>query len=497
MPIARDGATIRQLGTLFQVGTFGTLTDGQLLERFATGHSEQAELAFAVLIQRHGPMVLRVCQAILHNEHESQDAFQATFLVLVRRSRSLWLCESLAPWLYVVAQRVARNAHARVLRRRRHEQTAAELRSPQHVDTPRDGDLERVLHEEIGRLPERCRVPLVLCLLEGQTHAQAARHLGWPVGTVKSRLAHGRERLRHRLIRRGLAPGVALAGTSLAGKSAKRAIPAPLAEATTRTAMQFAAGGTSATAIPVAVVSLAFQVQRSRIMFRLWMMTIVALIFVGIGDSTANEPGPVVSGVKLTFVDLQPKGNHRLADQLGSLTENHLANVPQGKHALGNSVFKIGERLIRVRGNRAPEPPAAVRGIAIDKKFDTLYILHSTMFGNGFEIKDGAEIGSYVVHYEDKTEERIPIIYGRDVRDWWQSSDPEEPSRGKLAWAGKNPAASETDLIRLYASEWKNPHPQRRVTSIDFESRDTVCAPFLVALTLERTLYTEGDSTGH
>ena len=229
-------------------------------------------------------------------------------------------------------------------------------------------------------------------------------------------------------------------------------------------------------------------------MFRMWLFTLAAFVFGAIGYSAVREPSPPASGVNFSFVDIQAKGNHRLADTLGSLAGNHLAGVPQGKQTLGCSVFKIGERLIRVRGRRAPEPPEAVRGIAVGQKFDVLHILHSTMFGNGFEVEDGREIGTYDVHYADNTEERIPIIYGQDVRDWWRSSDLAEPSRGKLAWAGKNPAAGESDQIRLYASEWKNPHPRKPVVFIDFETKDTDCAPFLLALTLERTLYPDSNS---
>jgi hypothetical protein len=133
----------------------------------------------------------------------------------------------------------------------------------------------------------------------------------------------------------------------------------------------------------------------------------------------------------------------------------------------------------------------AVRAIPIGSRFNTLHMLHSTMFGNAFGADDGTEIGAYIVHYLDETEERIPIIYGKDVRDWWRSSDSAEPSRARLAWGGKNAAAGEDDQIRLFASEWKNPRPGKRVAAIDFESRNTVCAPFLVALTLERTLYSD------
>jgi hypothetical protein len=227
--------------------------------------------------------------------------------------------------------------------------------------------------------------------------------------------------------------------------------------------------------------------------------SLVTAAFLAIGavgyapDPTKSRP---VSGIRFTFVDLQPSGNHRLSDALGDLAGNNLAGVPQGRQMLGGTWFNLGERLIRLRGQLSPQPPEAVRAIAIGARFDTLHILQSTMFGNAFGADDGTEIGAYVVRYADRTEERIPIIYGQDVRDWWRSSDSANPSRSKLAWAGQNEAAGKVDEIRLFASRWENPHPGKRVMAIDFESKNTACAPFLVALTLERTLYRRDDTAG-
>ena len=491
MAAGRNGAALRPLQTLFSVGTFGTMTDGQLLDRFATGRDEAGELAFAVLVERHGPMVLRVCRAVLRDEHDAEDAFQATFLVLARRCGSLRVVDSLGPWLHGVARRVASAARMAAVRRRRHERKAAELLALRDACALGDFDLEATLHEEIGRLPERYRVPVVLCLLEGLTHEQAARHLGWPVGTVKSRLANGRERLRSRLIRRGLTPGA-----TLAAPGTRAAIPASLVEATARASVRFVSGRSAAGVVPAAAAALAARVQGSRLMIKASLVTAAILALGAIGDSPDAAKSRPVSGIKFTFVDLQPSGNHRLVDALGSLEGNNLAGVPQGPQMLDGTWFRIDERLIRVRGQRSPEPPEAVRGIAIGARFDTLHILHSTMFGNAFGTDDGTEIGAYVVHYADRTEERIPIIYGEDVRDWWRSGDPADPSRGKVAWAGRNKAAGEEDEIRLFASRWKNPHPEKRVISIDFESKNTPSAPFLVALTLERMLHRRNDAAG-
>jgi RNA polymerase sigma factor (sigma-70 family) len=495
MALGRDGAAARRLQAVFRVGAYGALTDGQLLERFAAGHGEAAELAFSALVERHGPMVLRVCRAALRDEHAARDAFQETFLVLVRRTGSVRVGDSLGPWLYGVARRVASRARAAAARRRRHERAAAESAPPRPAGAGGDGDLERSLHEEIGRLPARCRAPVVLCLLEGLTHEQAAQHLNWPVGTVKSRLAHGRERLRGRLLRRGLAPGAALSGSVLAARPARAAVPVVLAEATARAAVRLAAGRAAAGAVPAAAATLAGRVRGGRTMFKASLMT-AAVLALGALGLTGPPAGRPVAGVEYTFVDLQPKGNQRLVDDLGDLVGNNLAGVPQGDQRLGCVPFLIGERLIRVRGTNSPNPPAAVEGIAVGARFDRLHILHSTMFGKGFGVDDGTAIGTYVVRYADRTEERVPIVYGADLRDWWRDSDDAEPSRGKVAWAGRNRAAGEESEIRLFCSEWKNPHPDKRVAAIDFETRDTACAPFLVALTLERAVYRGDDPAG-
>jgi HlyD family secretion protein len=236
--IGKDGAVLRQLRTLFNVGTVRDLTDGQLLEQFATDRGEAAELAFAVLVERHGPMVLRVCRGVLADAHDTQDAFQATFLVLVRKARALWVRDSLGPWLHQVAYRTASCARSATARRHRHERLAAQSEQAAVRSEPSD-ELETALHDEINRLSERYRAPLVLCDLEGCTHEQAARHLGWPVGTVKSRLSRARERLRGRLLRRGLTPDAGLIAAALKFDAASASISSVLVDSTAGAATRF------------------------------------------------------------------------------------------------------------------------------------------------------------------------------------------------------------------------------------------------------------------
>jgi RND family efflux transporter MFP subunit len=285
MPIGRDRAVLTQIRTLFNVGTIRDLTDGQLLERFATVRGEPAELAFAVLVERHGPMVWRVCRGVLPDPHDAQDAFQATFLVLVKKARALWVRDSLGPWLFQVAHRTASCARAAEARRRRHERDAVAANEPRHGSgEPTDDELARVLHEEINRLPERYRAPVVLCDLEGRTHEQAARHLGWPVGTVKSRQARARTRLRNRLVHRGFAPSAALLAIGVPSASASAGIPAPLVDATASAAVRF---GMAATIAHGSAASLAQGVLNSMSMTR-WFQVASALL---VSAATATGAG--------------------------------------------------------------------------------------------------------------------------------------------------------------------------------------------------------------
>ena len=207
-------------------------SDRCLLARFA---SRRDEAAFAALVSRHGPMVLGVCRRVLGDNPATEDAFQATFLTLARRSASIRR-ESVGGWLYGVAHRLALKARADEARRHRHErQAAAQL---PHSMTPGHacGELVAVLDEELLRLPERYRLPLLLCYLEGHTQDEAARHLGWSLSTLRRRLDGGRELLRGRLARRGATLSAGLFAVALATEATKAAVPAALARATARLA---------------------------------------------------------------------------------------------------------------------------------------------------------------------------------------------------------------------------------------------------------------------
>ena len=183
-------------------GSMAGVDDGELLERYASRVGEPAEMAFSVLVERHGPMVLRVCRSTLRDNHAAEDAFQATFLVLARRARTLWVRDSLAPWLHQVAYRVSIGARVADRRRKNHE-LRSRGRGPRSYAPATGNDLDSALHEEIERLPTRLKGAVILCHLDGLTHEEAAARLACPVGTVRSRLSRGRERLRRGLARRG------------------------------------------------------------------------------------------------------------------------------------------------------------------------------------------------------------------------------------------------------------------------------------------------------
>jgi RNA polymerase sigma factor (sigma-70 family) len=199
---------MRDLRQLFTLGSLGGTTDAQLIAQFLIRQHDGADAAFEVLVQRHGPMVMRVCRGVLRDEHEAEDAFQTTFLVLARKARSLWVNDSLASWLHGVAYRVASRARSDALRRRLHERMAGARAvnegATDALPSGLESDAEAILFEEIARLPEKYRAPTVLCYLEAMSYQMAASRLGLTEDAVRGRLARARERLRSRLTRRGV-----------------------------------------------------------------------------------------------------------------------------------------------------------------------------------------------------------------------------------------------------------------------------------------------------
>jgi RNA polymerase sigma factor (sigma-70 family) len=241
------GAVLSRLRTMLEPADADT-TDRELLHRFTMRHEEAA---FAELVRRHGPMVLGVCRRVLGDAHGAEDAFQATFLVLVRRARAVRWRESLGGWLHGTAWRVALRARRAAGVSRLMDGSTARSRRPLAEGDPSEEaaarELRRVLDQELQGLPAKYRAPLVLCDMEGMTHEQAARELGWPKGSLAKRLNGGRERLRQRLVRRGVGLSAA-AVAALTAKEATASVPVALAAA----AILAAAGGASTAAAALA-----------------------------------------------------------------------------------------------------------------------------------------------------------------------------------------------------------------------------------------------------
>jgi RNA polymerase sigma factor (sigma-70 family) len=273
---------------LWGSGSFAGWSDGELLARFLAGRDPVAEAAFAALVSRHGPMVLKVCRQLVGDEHIVEDAFQATFIVLARKARAIRHPEALSRWLYGVAVRAARKARAIEERqaRRARRLDPEELDEAVGDDRPLDLGLIRretseLLHRELGRLPERYRAPVILCHLEGLTHQEAARRLGWPVGTVGVRLMRGRELLRQRLIRRGVAPAAAVSAALWSDSATAAAVTTGLVEATTRSVMHIVVGRGPAASATAA--SLTKEVLRGLALARLRAgVSLLAAVVVGV-----------------------------------------------------------------------------------------------------------------------------------------------------------------------------------------------------------------------
>ncbi len=296
MPTKSSGQALRNLRTLFSLGTVACLSDAQLLEQYIARRDELGEAAFATLVQRHGPMVLGACRRVLGDRHTAEDAFQATFLVLAHKARSIARRERLASWLYGVALRCAQKARSRALRQRVREvplMPSVEIAKPD--DPAPDDDLIAILDEELARLPDRLRSAVVLCELEGLTRSTAALRLGIPEGTLSSRLASARRLLRERLTRRDAALSVPALIGALARDVRAAAVPAGLIESTVRAATQIAAGAQTSAAATASVAAITKGVLKAMLIANLKGVGLGMIVLVAVATGAVlaqtQEPG--------------------------------------------------------------------------------------------------------------------------------------------------------------------------------------------------------------
>jgi RNA polymerase sigma factor (sigma-70 family) len=317
--------------------------DRRLLEEFIARRDEDS---FALLVRRHGPMVLGVCRSLLRQPQDAEDVFQATFLVLARKAASIRKPDSLASWLHGVAHGLARNLQARARRRGFHERRALVMPAPDPLLDLTFRELNAALSEELGRLPETYRAVLVHCCLEGKNFEEAARALGCSTGAVRGRLNRGRDALRRRLARRGIAVPAGLLGGPLPG--AAPAVAPALVDATVRAALRYAvAGKLTGGLVSVQAANLAEGLVRGTLLTRLFLgaVLVLGLGFLAVSlartpakdeppENAAAAPGPEPTprtdpeGEPLPPGALARLGTTRLRHG-GPI--NHLAFTPDGK----------------------------------------------------------------------------------------------------------------------------------------------------------------------
>jgi RNA polymerase sigma factor (sigma-70 family) len=275
-------------------------TDSQLLDHFVREHDHGA---FRSLVSRHGPAVLQVCRGVLQDPHEADDAFQATFLVLVRKAPKIKEPDLVGGWLRGVAYRTAIRARCRAARRRAFERARAAMAHVEEFPDEIAPELRQMIRDELDRLPDTYRQAVILCYVEGLTHREAAQKLGWPVGTVKIRLVRGRRLLRERLDRRGVGLGGALLLFLLEPGKAK-AVPQALADSTVR-AMNLTAAGRRTTlatdfarALAMADATLGIGIGLN--VHWIWPVLALAAVLLGVTGST------VFAGHRLVEPEVDP-----------------------------------------------------------------------------------------------------------------------------------------------------------------------------------------------
>ncbi len=273
----------------------GGLADAELLDCYLARRDEGA---FEAIVRRHGPMVLGVCRRILRNEADAEDAFQATFLILVRKAGNIRPRGMVSNWLYGVAHNTALKAKAMIHKRRTKEREAGKVTKPEAVEEVWR-QVQTLVDEELGRLPDKYRVPIVLCDLEGKTIKEAARHLDWPQGTVATRLSRGRTLLAKRLCKHGLTlPGGALAALLSQG-AASASVPAPLVISTVKAASLFAAGDAATSVVSAQVAALTEAGVKAMFMTKLKTATamfLAAVVIAATGTFTMVTLGPSKPG---------------------------------------------------------------------------------------------------------------------------------------------------------------------------------------------------------
>jgi RNA polymerase sigma factor (sigma-70 family) len=303
---------IQHLRSTLLVRDGADLTDGELLECFV---SRKQTAAIEALVRRHGPMVWGVCRRILRNHHDAEDAFQATFLVLVRKAASVTPREMVGNWLYGVAQQTALKARATAAKQRTRERQVGDMRDPVVKEQDLSGALQFVLDQELNRLPDKYRVAIVLCDLEGETRKEAARQLGLPEGTLAGRLTRGRAMLAKRLARHGLAVTGGTLAAWLSQTAVSASVPTSVLSSTVKAVTLVAAGKTAASGLVSAkVATLTEGVVKAMMISKLKSVVAVVLMlgFIATGATVLSCRTAAAQGDQPLIAEEQPALERKL-----------------------------------------------------------------------------------------------------------------------------------------------------------------------------------------
>ena len=393
MAIETLGAALRQINRLFADGVVAGLSDAQLLERFLS-HGDAG--SFEELLGRHGPMVLSVCRGIVRDPHDAEDAFQATFLVLVETGGAIRGGDALGGWLHRVAHRVANQANVAAARRRRLERQVGQMAVATSTNGPAASDeWLSVLHAEIDRLPEKYRLAVVYCDLKGMSQEQAAGQLHWRKRTLQHRLAEGRARLRRRLARCGLAPDDATLSAVLLCQAAA-AVPSAWCEATVRAAIATVNHTVTVGVVSAAAQHLAHEVYKIMLLKKLTSASaaLLAAGLIGWGASAAlislgqeAPPGtvaPRVSTARPTAETADTRQKPGSAETAGTFPARGRVLDPDGEPVAGAGVYvrPFAERSWSENDPMTARQKGRVASTDRDGRFQ-------------FELDKGASDGSY------------------------------------------------------------------------------------------------------
>jgi RNA polymerase sigma factor (sigma-70 family) len=442
------------------------LTDEELLRGFIESRDEAC---FVGLVERHGPMVWGVCRRVIHNHFDAEDVFQATFLVLVRKAASIEPRDMVANWLYGVAHQTALKARATIARRKKRETQVADLPDRAVTDQDSWSELRPLLDQEITRLPDRYRVVVVLCDLEGRTRKDVARHFGCAEGTVAGRLARARAMLAKRLAGRGLGVSAGVLGVAVAGTSSA-CVPRSVASSTIQIASRVVAGQQTAGVVPVNVAALTQGVVKIMVLNKLLSRSVVLIVAMGIlvigSGFYGQQTGAKQGGPEKPLIGSDPAPLKReqavQTTQPATRAKDNLSPEEQARQA---------DHKARILFAHSSSDLNCVASIRMGEKKETLILKPPARhrdFEDCFRISpDGKRIAyrvhqrtdgesKYAIHIRDLDPEGVPVDLGIDGQELCWSGDGTQiaVSRGQAGTAIVDVATKKQTPIKLPEEHW-------------------------------------------